>query len=300
VIRHRFSTVRIGALLICLLTVSACSSSSGAPDRPDSRRAEQELAARFAAAGVGFSLPLDAYRLTPQQQSVVMQVEDRLYRRCMAKLGYPLEARPLPEVQSQPNRDRFMLADEEAARTRGYHPPASVPAGDAEQPPASPSAEELTAENGRGPYRISGGLVPVGGCRGEATRVLTSGQQPPEADFVENLRNFTWGAAQRDHRVVKVFADWSACMNRSGLHYRNPMDANNDPAFATLSPSNVERATAVADVRCKKEVRLVQTWAAVEAEYQRRGIDENGPRLEAIAKATRIQAKAAEDLVARK
>lgn len=73
-------------------------------------------------------------------------------------------------------------------------------------------------------------------------------------------------------------------MGRSGFGYVDPMEANRDPVFRTEQPSEQEIATATADVRCKKEVNLVNIWARTETAYQRRALEDHADQLEIIRK----------------
>jgi len=78
---------------------------------------------------------------------------------------------------------------------------------------------------------------------------------------------------QTDPHVLAVIAAWSRCMARRGLHYANPQQPadHNWPA----TPTAAETATAVADVTCKLQVNLINTWLTVEAAYQTALIGQN-------------------------
>jgi hypothetical protein len=78
---------------------------------------------------------------------------------------------------------------------------------------------------------------------------------------------------QSDPRVRAVDAAWSRCMARAGYHYANPQLAA-DRGWPT-KPTAAETATATADVRCKQQVNLANTWLTVEAAYQTALIREN-------------------------
>ncbi|MEV3927400.1 hypothetical protein [Actinomadura coerulea] len=55
----------------------------------------------------------------------------------------------------------------------------------------------------------------------------------------------------------------------------------------------------MADVRCKREVRLVDVWAGVEAAYQERAIARNRPALDGERKARDARLKKAAEVLAR-
>ena len=80
-------------------------------------------------------------------------------------------------------------------------------------------------------------------------------------------------------------------VRQTGFGYPNPMTANNDVAFATEEATDTEVRTAVADVRCKRTVGVVEVWTAVETAYPRQAIDAHHDQLELIRQA--IQARLA-------
>jgi hypothetical protein len=72
-----------------------------------------------------------------------------------------------------------------------------------------------------------------------------------------------------DPRYAKVVRAWSFCMQKSGYPYTTPLDAINDPQWATKAVSKQEAAVALQDVRCKLKVNLVGVGMAVQAGYDR-------------------------------
>jgi hypothetical protein len=78
---------------------------------------------------------------------------------------------------------------------------------------------------------------------------------------------------QTDPRIRTVNGLWSRCMARHGYNYSSPATPadHNWPK----PPTPVEIATAEADVSCKTQVNMLNTWQAVEAAYQRVLIGEN-------------------------
>ncbi len=83
-------------------------------------------------------------------------------------------------------------------------------------------------------------------------------------------------------------------MKRSGYDYSSPREANADPAFVDGRKHRVtkrELATAVADVRCKKETNLVNVWAGVETAYQKLAVAQNKAALTSVRRAVETQLK---------
>lgn len=241
----------------------------------------------------GLLLPLDAYRAGPREQLRIDRAQAVLFRRCMKELGFGVPGGdPSAQVEDEPNRERYMLTDGRAAEARGYHPPpaeqkAARQAAEAES--TTPSTEYLTAAGGKGAAQVNGRLVPPGGCAGQAADALSTHEDREALQLVEDLRGWSWSNSQRDSRVTAVFEAWSACMEKAGFHYRTPMAANDDPAFAGDRPTDREISTAVADVRCKRDVDLARVWAETEASYQIRATHEHEPALEKARAAVATQ-----------
>ena len=78
---------------------------------------------------------------------------------------------------------------------------------------------------------------------------------------------------QNDPRILAADKAWSSCMARRGFGYGTPQQAaqHNWPS----APTPAEIATAVADVTCKTQTNLTNTWLTVEAAYQLALIGQN-------------------------
>ncbi|MFG1943889.1 hypothetical protein [Nonomuraea sp. NPDC048826] len=246
------------AAVACLLTAAACA-------------AEPELDPSLGLDRRPLVLPLDAYHLSPEEEAVVLQAQTELFRTCMARLGFTAPAAARPEPVDR-NHERYLLEDEEIAKSRGYHPPADpgTRAG-----PEVRTAAYLAAAHGTG----RGDGAPRGGCEAEAHDRLVPAPAGEAMRRVTDLKGWSWERSLTDSRTVAVFAAWSSCMARLGHDYPTPRAANNDVAFRTVEPTAQEIATAVADVRCKRQTDVVRTWAAVEAAYQKQAIAEHRQEL---------------------
>jgi len=104
--------------------------------------------------------------------------------------------------------------------------------------------------------------------QGSARLRRSSNPDPVPAIAIQALQ---W--TQNDPRILAIDKAWSACMTHRGFSYRTPQQAaqRNWPS----APSPVEIATAVADVTCKTQTNLTNTWLAVEAAYQLALISQN-------------------------
>jgi hypothetical protein len=236
-------------------------------------------------------LPLDAYAATPAQRRIVQLAEKELMTRCLERLGLKADLPDPPVRSSRPNLRRYGITDEDQAEVFGYDAPEIV--NRPRLPDLSPRLGR--ALSGRGPSTIRGRRVPEGGCEGEAERTLDVGISRPRPDdtITGRLGIATLERSVRDSRVRAVFARWSACMKRSGYGYPTPRDANRDRAFAEggKQVKRRELATAVADVRCKKETNLVNVWAGVETAYQKLAVAQNKAALTSVRRAVETRLK---------
>jgi len=78
---------------------------------------------------------------------------------------------------------------------------------------------------------------------------------------------------QSDPRIHAVDRAWSTCMARHFYHYSTPQQVEGRQWRSP--PNKAEIATAVADVTCKTQTNLLNTWLAVEAAYQQALIGRN-------------------------
>jgi hypothetical protein len=275
---------------LCLaLTGCAASHDGGAKEPPAHVLNIQDIDA--------FALPLDAYSATPAQRLSIQTAEKELMTRCLERLGLKAD---LPDPQRrpfQPNTRRYGIAEEARAKIFGYSAPEITKRPP--RPDLSPQVKQ--AISGQGPSTIRGKKVPDGGCEGEAGRTLDAGIWGPRADhtIIGSLGLATLERSARDSRVRAVFARWSACMKRSGYDYSTPGDANRNRTFVDGRKHRVtelELATAVADVRCKKETNLINVWAGVETAYQKIAIAQHKAALTSVRRVDEMRIRNAADL----
>lgn len=226
-----------------------------------------------------FSLPLDPYRIRPENLPATIEAEKVLLARCLRRFGAELPPGSVVSSSTPAGKERlYGITDEQHARQRGYHLPDQATPGNTQENPLPPRVQAIAFGDGQRSY--AGQQVPEGGCVGEARRELTEGVAMPRDQWMgDRLSLESTDRARRDSRVRKVFADWSACMKRSGHDYADPMKSNDDPEFATEQPSPREIAVAVADVRCKEETNLVNVQATVHIAYQKRLLEHNAEAL---------------------
>ena len=228
-------------------------------------------------------LPLNTYAdVAEVQQTTLAEASTLLTQQCMAARGFVYTSQASPsQVQTlfQTAEYGFGVTSPADASTYGYGQPktsASRPGpaflggfstfGDlAKQPRAWVQALLGFAPGAR----ISRVRRP--GCLQQASQELYAkgGLSDPVPQIAFQASQWT----QSDPRVRAVDAAWSRCMTRAGYHYASPQQAA-DRGWPS-KPTPAETATAPADVRCKQQVNLANTWLTVEAAYQTALIREN-------------------------
>lgn len=284
-----YPTIGVAALATVLGLLSGC---SGFGPEPEPQMGTLKAVASY----IDITLPLDAYVPTPEQQDTLLQAHVLLVRECSKRFGYDIRLPYAPTSQAERELvtgGRYGLFVAEYARAFGYDPPTHLAPASAPRKEGgwNPTDEEFVVANGKDRYTaqskegtlINGVKVPADGCNGEAARQLSQGAPDTDIHFAETLAVESHQRAEQDSRVRKAEADWSDCMKRAGYTYDNPW-APNDKKWPE-PPTTEEINTAVADVACKHEVRLVDTWLAVETAYQNRLIEKNAQRLDSVKKA---------------
>ena len=267
-------------------------------------------------------LPLDDFRLTPEQEAQQRLAMLVLTGECMDRAGYtemdnPSEYRLLVEMGRQNsiresgitgNKGRYGLADPVAAATYGYHPPplevapappwldksSFTPAKWAAHTQCTVEAAEalgLEAEamgpGGDGPGAVSAGAVSVG--------PIGPGSDPVTAV----TKSYS---LYEEPAVRAAIAQWSACMHERGYSYDTPFEASNaftSTGALTAPPTAEEIATAVADVACKEQTGYIPTLIDVETRLQNALIEQRIEELEAYKAANDATMRRVADVLAR-
>ena len=235
--------------------------------------------------GQSISLPLNSYAdVSGLQQTVLAEAVSLLTQKCMADRGFVYSSQTSP-VQEQALLEsieyRYGITSLSDASTFGYgQPPASSAppsaglflGGFASFAEARQKAAMAEALLGFAPgVRIAPSHEP--GClnlvSNEIYRAGSSQLGDPVPAIAEQASTWT----QTDPRVIAVDAAWSRCMAERGFHYGSPLQPSehNWPRH----PTKTETATALADVTCKQQTNLTNTWLTVEAAYQTALIGQN-------------------------
>ncbi|MCX4983084.1 hypothetical protein [Streptomyces sp. NBC_00572] len=226
-------------------------------------------------------LPLDAYAFTEAQRDDFTDAVHALSGACMKEYGlsWPKVAGQKSPVTG--NSRRYGVIDLPRAEKFGYGVP--LPDGmtheeaqkvgraniDRTRKLPQKTRDVYTGEN----VKQFGGLpVPQGGCRGRAYKALGAPPQGMDSMALDTLRYESWDQARNSRIVLDAVARWSTCMSKAGYAYKTPEEAVADTAWRRegTAPTAAEITAATTDIRCKRDVMLVEKWHSVEVENQKR------------------------------
>ncbi|MFI1104592.1 hypothetical protein [Streptomyces melanogenes] len=218
----------------------------------------------------GQRLPIQDYLLDSRQHDEVTEAYERLVQTCMRRHGVAGFTQPHGRQSQLGLLDRrYGLSDLAEARRYGY----GLPPDKVSVPPAPP---KLTAAQ-RALYSGSGTKDKgPSGCVGEALRDLGGASRPWNSPLATKLQLTSWKESGKDARVVAATRKWSACMNRYGYHFANPMDT---PGRAKLT-KDAEKALAVKEIECNRSSGFARAWFTAEAAYQKTLIERDKSALD--------------------
>ncbi|MEV0229241.1 hypothetical protein [Nonomuraea sp. NPDC050786] len=284
------SMLALGLISACMLSVSgaayATSARTGTTDIPKLQTIEDTV------------YPLDAYKPSPEQVAELTSAMRYSLSDCMSRFGftnYPKQrvhtvTRPFPK-----DRQYLFIEPSKAAQYGYAGMPASELSGrpDAVDVKAKPSADEQAVYTGRNQGLYRGVQVPAGGCLGQARRSVLAGMSSDDEWFVTQLEGQAFQQGEADARVTDATARWSTCMARAGHSYANPEAAWEDSRWTARREggplTDVEKAVAEADMKCKLEVNYLGVRYTADKEAQERLVAGNGARLKKVTEALRAQ-----------
>jgi hypothetical protein len=262
----------------------------------------------------GRVLPLAAYDEPPESVFAIDRAIAILKNNCLARYGFPPLPVPKVATASPPMYRVFGIADPAIAARYGYHlDPVGLAEGAGAQITPTYSASEQLVLLGFAPghavpnpenpvpeptQTYQGKVVPPYGCQGEATKALKPvGVTGEELGLAQSLGVSAWIRSITDPRMTAATARFETCMNAKGFagHFEDPAEPNQKFDIDKRLTSR-EIATAVADVDCKRQTKVIDTWFAVDKEYEDAAIQRNletltkakAARDAAVATATRI------------
>ncbi|NYI07667.1 hypothetical protein [Allostreptomyces psammosilenae] len=233
------------------------------------------------AAALDLTLPLDAYRLDHAAESEVRRARDLLIRDCMEQAGFEWYVSTEASADIDPARRRYGVIDPGVAERYGYHLPPD---------PRSAEVERVRSETLAEPGAEAAYFGPAEseeGCVTSADERIARGAGEADHALFTDLDFGSLDRSDLHPDVVAAKEDWRECMSARGHSYDTPRDAAGDEAWDLDAPeaTEAERAVAAADVACKHEVGLVETWVRAETDIQRDMVAEHAAELERVGAA---------------
>jgi hypothetical protein len=249
------------------------------------------------------TLPLDAYeQISIQQQGILNDAVVLLTQRCMAARGFVYTAQAqdsdsLASIQEIENTG-LGLTSLTQAQTYGYRTSqahsgqlGTGSSGSA----AEPDLGSAIKQHGTGWANALDGPG-RGGRAGCLVTVLSQLEGPGQSDLALSLAYQAEQWTRTDPRLSAASQAWSRCMAHRGLSYSNPLAAAQH-RWPKL-PSRTEIATAIADVTCKTQTNLVNTWQSIDAAYQQALVNRNPIQLAEVQASFASAFRRAETLLA--
>ncbi|GLX40051.1 hypothetical protein [Streptomyces lavendulae] len=278
---------RTGPATALLLLAMTAGCSTSVPPVPDASPARL-------AAGEAPRLPLDGLFWSDEEYTLLHKALDILTSQCMERSKVPMPPGTAAPVSRGPRAaHRYGTLDREEAERYGYHGPPSP----ALAPPPALTPEQRTALAGTQNGRPGPAGTPTEGCNGWAAMQITgTTSYPVDAELLRTLDFESFDLSRRDPRTVRAIDAWASCMEAAGATHAAGPDEK-PPALRGTQADAEEIRTAVADVACKEETRLVGTWAGVETAYQQDLLRRHGGEVEDIERGRRSQLSKAADTI---
>jgi hypothetical protein len=239
--------------------------------------------------GTPIAMPLDGVMTSLADIALLDKARELNSADCMHALGFTgWTSATLSGPADVKDRDVLDYLSPSDAAQSGYRVTFSDrsdgthPATQGSGAPGSPDA--VRAYLGGEARTAAGRAVPEGGCEAAGDAKLRGSTLDLPVD-PRRLAAQAIAAAMRDSRMQAVFAGWSSCMAKRGLHYGTPLSAQNDPRWGRRIAVTVagaeEKAVAAADAACQQETNLVGTYKALEIAYQQELLTPNQSKLAA-------------------
>ncbi|MGW6907502.1 hypothetical protein [Streptomyces sp. NPDC054940] len=291
-------------VLALALALAGCGQQSGPPASDASPTSSNDP--RFQ--------PLAAYDMPDDDGRTVGRARWTLAKECMVRLGFEglknLDIDPLPAWPRRPAGTgvvqlalytsddlRYGVQDTEQAARYGYQ--AARAEHEHRYPEKSWTLSEHLALTGEfvpdDPRSVHGHRIPKRGCLGEADRAIFGTNPQDRKNPVLDLETKSIQQGRRAPSWKQADQRWSACMREAGYHYATPRDAErgedrrrqeleerlNGSSRDPDEPSALEKRTATADARCKRQTGYVRTVHAIDVRIQNELVAEHRAKLEA-------------------
>ncbi|MCI3274420.1 hypothetical protein [Streptomyces cylindrosporus] len=278
-------------------------------------------------------LPLAAYDMSEADSRVAGEARWTLAKECMVRLGLDdlkkLDVDPVPAWPERPadtgvvtsvlyagDDYRYGIDDPGEAARYGYH--AAQAAYERRYPEKKWTLSEYLALTGQfvrddDPRTVHGHGIPKRGCLGEAARAIYGEDPQDRKDPILDLESRSLKQGKRDPVWKQADRKWSACMRKAGYRYDTPGDAElgedrrhqeledslTGAPYDPTKPSALEKRTATADARCKRQTGYVRTVHAIDVRVQNQLIAANRSKLEKERRWNEDAAEKARDVLKR-
>ena len=269
------------------LLLTACATRSG-PSGPSDPFARTELtppALGTTPAGSVAALPLDAYvDNSPADGNLLIEVNGLLTQQCMKGKGFSYRPATPSGTASTAPAPVYGITDLRQATSYGY---GGAPSGTGKASGVPSITQQLAVHGAGWVIALYGGnydgqhpAAALGCVDSAADPLYESAYGTIDRSIVGELGSDALNRTEADPRIVALFQAWSSCMSARGFNYPDPMHAAGQrwPALASAT----ERATAVADVRCKQSTDLARIFSTADAGYQQQLIAQNKAALDAF------------------
>jgi hypothetical protein len=250
---------------------------------------------------VAVCMSKEGFEYTPVDQSQYMQfseedMEDRNTEKWVAANGYGMTLSP--EEQEKQNEQSEQFVDPNQPYVEALSPGEQTAYYEVLYGPG-PTEEEMAAmEDGEGGFEYN---WETAGCQGAAQHEI-NGEDVTQSDKYKPLMdelNTVWEKVQKDPKITKLDAGWSACMADAGFsdlkkkedamtlvneasnaYYETLTDAPDDAKLAELRENEI--AVALADFKCGEKLDYQDTMLAVQFDVERQFIDDHKSELDAM------------------
>lgn len=256
---HRTRTARlaVGAItaLVCL---SACGAQNSSP-------AQQSIARGSATAQLDYTtgqirFPLDAYRPTRAELVTASNAQTAEINTCVKAHGLPLDPFPLDDPAATSPNHLYGVWTEDFAKKYGYYP------GEASKGQQTLSRHSLQLEKFTTAQKTQ-----LSDCERTSSAKNTLMAMTDSLALPEELSGRASDAARQDADYKAAVKEWQSCM--SGRGYKTGEDLQ--VQGVNTDDKQTQIRTAVVEVECKNQTKLVQRLADIQASYEATLIAEN-------------------------
>jgi hypothetical protein len=246
------------------------------------------------------------YAPTREQQHVIDTAEYALVKQCMARDGFEY-LDPAPTLSPPPAPSSLRFDSRLGVLDPGYAQQFGYQLDPALLEPDSNSYHDMPSREYEMSYHT---------CREEAPSVLAAGL-PDDDDLgdagkvLAKIEQDALAAVEENPEYQAAREAWSQCMAERGFDYASPQAAvERYVGFSITSdylpgvpsslptPSAEEKATALADIECKRSSQVYNVWRRSFWDYQAEAEAANRPALQVVRQETTVEVENAQRVLA--